>query len=147
MKVLTEENCPHCKKTFESSHSMDNIEPVINKGEIKEIQSTQNTGNAQSTQIKEPQVEVKTEIKAVSPSDEPFYTCKNGNCGSMHKNPNYSKKPNKKCKNCDSLNGNTKCKNCGNEDSEEFDELDDDELKDLKIPIPEIDEHEGHNHD
>ena len=132
MKVLTEENCPHCKKSFESSHQLDNLEPAINQGKIKEVQGTQ-----QNTiqEVKEP--EIKEVVKTVVPSDEPFYTCANGNCDKgMHKNPNYTKKPNKKCKNCDSLNGNKKCKNCGNSDEEEFEELDSDELNDLGIPEP-----------
>ena len=143
MKILTKEDCPHCKKSFESSHDMDNIEPAINKGQIKEVQSTTN----QVLETVEPKIIEKEVIKAVSPADEPFYTCKNGNCDvGMHKNPNYSKKPNKKCKNCDSLNGSKKCKNCGNSDKEEFEDIDDEDLESLGIPMPVEQEH-NHDHE
>ncbi len=76
-----------------------------------------------------------------------FFVCANGNCDiGVHRNENYSEKPNKKCKNCDSLNGEKKCTNCGNKDEEEFDELEDNELTELGIPMP-PENHEGHSHE
>jgi len=94
---------------------------------------------------KEP--EIKEVTKTISPSDKPFFICANGNCDEgVHRNENYSKKPNKKCKNCDSLNGEKKCTNCGNKNEDEFDDLDDEELKELGIPMP-PENHEGHNHE
>ena len=142
MKILTEETCPHCKKGFESQKDLDNIEPVVNKGKIKEIESTSQV----TIQEEKPIEKIIEKIKAVAPKDQPFFECKDGNCGDkMHTNPNYKTRPNKKCKNCESLNGGEVCKNCGNTDKDEFDELDEDELNDLGIPTPKNVEHE-HNH-
>lgn len=130
-------DCPHCKK---------DVEIDIDKLEVTQPKPIENASTTaqQTQQIVKPEIpEPKIEIKTVAPSDEPFYQCKNGECGKgVHKNPNYSKAPNKKCKNCDSLNGKKACKNCGNTDEEEFDELSAEELEDLKIPLPEIHEHE-----
>lgn len=137
MKVLTEENCPHCKKSFESSHELENLEPKITKGKIKELESTAAQQTVQ--EVKEP--EIKEVVKAVSPSDEPYFACKNGSCGELHDNPNYTKLPDKKCKNCDTLNGIKKCKNCKNSDPEEFEEIEKEDLTGLGIPEPKEHEH------
>lgn len=144
MKIEGDTSCPHCKKEHTASFDLDKLDiktptsPLINAVA---------TGNPQ--QLLEPKEIIKEveKITKVSPSDEPFFSCANGNCSKgLHKNPNYSKAPNKKCKNCDSLNGNKKCKNCGNSDEEEFEELDNNELENLGIPLPEEKEHD-HNHD
>jgi len=143
MKIEGDTTCPHCKKDHEASFDLDKLEVKPTSPELK------NASTSGTTTIQE-EKPPKVEIKTVQPQDEPFFACKNGNCGEgVHRNENYSKKPNKKCKNCDSLNGNKKCKNCGNTDVEEFDELDDEELKELGIPIPPESEesHEDHNHE
>jgi len=134
-------DCPNCK------------EPVtidIDKLEVKSPKQLENASADGQKQIleekpKEPEKEI--EIKTISPSDKPFFVCANGNCDiGVHRNENYSKRPNKKCKNCDSLNGEKKCTNCGNKDEDEFDDLDDEELKELGIPLP-PENHEGHSHE
>ena len=110
------------------------------------ITQTQPATGANPPEEKPKPVE-KTVIKTQAPSDQPFFKCKN--CGDKHDNPNYSIKPNKKCPNCGSLNGNKNCKNCGNAtDSDDWEELDDDELIELGIPIPEENhKHDGHDHE
>jgi len=146
MKLVEDIDCPHCKKQFTKETDLDSLEHT------EPIQTTNPkvSGTAQilETIKKEPEKsESEIKIETVAPKDEPFFECKNGNCGEgLHRNKNYSKAPNQKCKNCDSLNGSTKCKNCGNKDPEEFEELEIDELKELGIPIPEIKEHE-HTHE
>lgn len=138
-------NCPHCKEKVKLD--LDKLDGGIQKAQNSDIENvTQTQSTIQQQKPQDP--EIKEVIKTVTPQDEPFFVCKNGNCGDgVHRNENYSKKPNKKCKNCDSLNGNKKCKNCGNIDEEEFDELEDEDLKELGIPMPGIDEHEEHHHE
>lgn len=141
MKI--DHDCPHCKKGI--TLDMDELK-VLEMAKPADNATVQTNTNQVMEKPKEP--EIKTEIKTVTPKDEPFFACANGNCGDkVHRNENYSKKPNKKCKNCDSLNGNKICKNCGNIDEEEFTELEDEDLKELGIPMPGIDEHEEHNHE
>lgn len=129
-------DCPHCKEKV--SFDFDNIE-------MKQPKTLENSSADAPQQLLEKPIEKsepEIKIETVAPKDEPFFECKNGNCGEgLHRNKNYSKAPNQKCKNCDSLNGSTKCKNCGNKDPEEFEELEIDELKELGIPIPEPLEH------
>jgi len=136
-----EHDCPHCKK---------GIGIDTEKMEITELTKLSENVTATSTQVLEQPKEKIVEkevVKTVSPSDEPFFACANGNCGEgVHRNENYKTKPNKKCKNCDSLSGKKKCKNCGNTDEEEFEELNDEELTELGIPMPPEETHEGHDH-
>ena len=132
-------DCPHCKEK---------VEIDIDKLEVKQPKALDNASSTsqQTIQEEKPIEKIIEKIKAVAPKDQPFFECKDGNCGDkMHTNPNYKTRPNKKCKNCDSLNGGEVCKNCGNTDKDEFDELDEDELNDLGIPTPKNVEHE-HNH-
>jgi len=143
VKLVEDIDCPHCKKPFTKETDLDKLSHVEN------ITPNNSTLSA-TTQVleqkpKEPEKVIET--KTISPSDKPFFVCANGNCDEgVHRNDNYSKKPNKKCKNCDSLNGDKKCTNCGNKDEEEFDELEDEELTELGIPMP-PENHEGHNHE
>ena len=134
MKVLTEETCPHCKKGFESAHELDNLEPKIPQGKIKSIENT-----PQVMQQVEP--EIKEVIKEVTkiPSFIPQYKCKDGRCGNIHPNPDYTTRPNKKCENCGQFNAGDTCIWCGNK---EFEELDDEELNDMGIPTPKPFEHD-----
>jgi len=143
MKVTGDATCPDCKKEHK-------VEFDFEKLDIKAPATLENaTGTSQILEQKPQEPETKEVIKKVLPIDKPFYVCENGNCdeGQVHRNESYSKKPNKKCKNCDSLNGDKKCTNCGNKDSNEFDELDDAELEELGIPLPPENSHEGHNHE
>lgn len=147
MKVSGKSTCPGCNKAHPVEFDFDKLDiktpDSLTEGLV--------TGTGQTLVQPEPKIVEKEVIKTVNSPDEPFFVCKNGNCGEgVHRNENYSKKPNKKCKNCDSLNGNKKCKNCGNVDVEEFDELDDEDLTELGIPMPpepDNDNHEEHNHE
>jgi hypothetical protein len=73
------------------------------------------------------------------PSFMPGAPCQSGNCslGGYHKNPAYKDKLNKRCANCETLNG-TSAKRCFACKGTEFydDLLSDDELRDLGIDIP-----------
>jgi len=53
----------------------------------------------------------------------------------MHKNPNYTKQIKGKCTNCGQFTSNTdsECPFCN---KKEYDEMDEDELKELGIPEP-----------
>lgn len=143
MKLTGDTTCPGCKKDHKVEFDLDKLDVPAKTAQ------TSNTQASSQTTIQEikPEIVEKEVIKTVSPADVPFFPCKDGNCGEIHKNPNYSKAPNKKCKHCDTLNGIKKCKNCKNSDPEEFDELDNEELTELGIPLPPADEHEGHDHD
>lgn len=127
-------DCPNCKEK---------VAIDIDKLEVKQPKELENTTSEgqQTQQIIKPEIkEIEKIVEKVKiPSDQPFYECKD--CDSLHKNKNYSVRPNKKCNNCDSLNGpkNKGCKNCGNT---EFEELDEDQLDDLGIPKPAEHEHE-----
>jgi len=133
MKLLTKEKCPECNKEFDSQHELENLEPKINKGKIEDVAST-------SKPEEKPEPEIKEVIKTVAPNDQGFFKCKN--CGDAHKNPNYSKRPNKKCETCGTLNGDATCSKCGNHDPEEFEEKTPEELDEMNIPIPPEKEHE-----
>lgn len=130
-------DCPNCKK--EIAIDIDKLD-VKQEKPLEFVGST--TTAAQTIQVEKPKSEI--QIQTVAPKDQPFYKCKN--CGDKHKNPNYSKRPNKKCSKCGSLNGETSCKNCDNNDSEEFEEIDEDKLDDMGIPKPEPHEH-NHEHE
>jgi len=143
MKITGDTECPGCKKTHKATFDIDKLTTP----ESPTLENVQVTGQATQQMEKPKEPEKIIETKTISPSDKPFFVCANGNCGEgVHRNDNYSKKPNKKCKNCNSLNGEKKCTNCGNKDTEEFDELEDDELTELGIPLP-VENHEGHNHE
>jgi len=144
LKIKGDTTCPGCKK----DHT---VELDIDKLDIKtpeapaQMQNAQTTGQ-QTQQITKP--EIKEVIKTVSPKDEPFYKCKNGNCGKgAHSNPNYSVLPDQKCENCGALNGQKICKTCGNKDEENFSTMEKEELEELGIPMPKEDDHEGHDHE
>jgi len=144
LKILTKETCPGCKKEFESSHELENLEPKINKGTIKELTS----GDQVIQQIEKPKdPEVKIETKTVIEDFKPNYECPNGDCDiGVHKNTNYKKKPKGKCTNCGQFTKHDKgtCPWCK---GTELEELDEDELNELGIVDPVIDEHEGHIHE
>lgn len=145
MKLSGATTCPNCKKDHKVEYDLDKLNDNIKPSEISNVQAS----NQQTIQEIKPEIKEVEVIKTVAPSDAPYFTCTGNNCNELHKNTNYTRKPNKKCKNCDKLNSAKQCTNCKNSDPEEFEELDDDELKDLGIPLPPEDEdgHEGHTHD
>lgn len=110
--------CPGCKEKFELEVKQKTPKVIIEQQETTRIKEIE-----ESKEVAKP--------KLLVPSDEPFYPCKD--CDTMHKNPNYRQRPNKKCENCGSHNGpnNKTCKNCS---SKEFEEIDEDALDELGIP-------------
>ena len=139
MKLIGETDCPHCKKSHETEFDIDNLEPVkqeASKGRVKEV--------INENQIQELKQEPKVieKIKEVLPSNIPAFKCKDGNCGRTHKNPNYKHAPRAKCTNCGQFttDPNSECPWC---DGKEFDELNDEDLENMNIPIPE----HSHNHE
>ena len=138
MKISGTTNCPTCKKDHEVELDIENL--TLDKVTKPKIENSQVSG-LQTEQIIKPEIkEIEKIVEKVKiPSDQPFYECKD--CDALHKNKNYSVRPNKKCSNCDSLNGpkNKGCKNCGNT---EFEELDEEQLDNLGVPKPEEHEHE-----
>jgi hypothetical protein len=78
--------------------------------------------------------------KAVPPSYQPNYKCKDGKCGQNHANPNYTTMIQGKCDNCGQYGPDAAgpcfwCKE-GN-----FEEVDPEELEELGIQAPEPVEH------
>ena len=65
----------------------------------------------------------------------PAYNCSSGDCGQIHKNPNYKFRPKGKCRNCDqfSKNPSGQCAWCK---QNEVEEIDKNQLEDLEIPLP-----------
>jgi len=132
MKLLTKEICPHCKKDFESEKDLEgpfeNFEIKKHKGSIEKI----TTEKTQEPEVKEV---IKEVTKTQTPPHIPSFKCKDGNCGLMHKNPNYTKQIKGKCTNCGQFTSNTdsECPFCN---KKEYDEIDEDELKELGIPEP-----------
>ena len=138
MKLIGETDCPHCKKTHDAEFNLENLEQVpktISKATIKEI-----TNGNQTQTLEEPKVIEK--IKEVLPSNIPAFKCKDGNCGRVHKNPNYKRAPTGKCTNCGQFTSDldTECPWCN---KKEFEEIEDSDLEDLGIPIPE----HSHSHE
>jgi len=131
-----ETDCPHCKKPLGIDTEKMNVTDLVKPAEKVNASNQVLAQEQKPAEIKEVEV-----IKAVSPNDQPFFACKNGDCGDLHKNPNYSKLPDKKCRNCDTLNGTKQCKNCGNKDPEEFEDIEKDDLTELGIPEPKEHEH------
>ena len=132
MKLIGETDCPHCKKTHETEFNLDELETVSKespKGRIKEIV------NNNQTQVQEVIKEVE-KIKEVLPSNIPAFKCKDGNCGRVHKNPNYKRPPKGKCTNCGQFTADpdTECPWCS---GKEFEDVEEQDLEDLGIPIPE----------
>ena len=126
-------DCPHCQK-----------EITIDADKMKVTNGPKEAEAKQQAQILEkPEPEIKEVIKEVVkiPSTIPAYKCKDGNCGKMHPNPNYTKKIVGKCSNCGQFTGdlNSECPFCN---KNEYEEIEEDELNDLGIPEPKEAEHD-----
>lgn len=106
-------DCPSCKQQIAIDDSPQQIELNKLRTENEELK-------------KQPKM----------PSYIPSYQCLDGNCGQIHKNPRYTRRPKGKCSNCDqfSLEKEGKCPWCKEEDS--IEEVDKDELEDLGIRLP-----------
>ena len=84
----------------------------------------------------------KTKVEYVPPNYLPKYKCKNGNCGTAHENPNYTQTAKGVCPNCKQFSPliKGKCYWC----NDDVEELDQEELEDLGIPLP---QNQGHEHE
>ena len=124
--------CPHCKKDIQYVSDKMNFDKL----EItKQVELTPQQKQNQILEKPEEKEVIKEVIKTQTPAHIPSFKCKDGNCGLMHKNPNYTKKIKGKCANCGQFTSNTdsECPFCN---QKEYDELEEDELKDLGIPEP-----------
>lgn len=143
MKLTGDATCPGCKKDHK-------VEFDLEKLDVKPIPSeVSNTSASNQATIQEtkPEVIEKEVVKTVIEDFKPNYECPDGNCDvGVHKNKNYTKKPKGKCTNCGQFTKHDKgtCPWCK---GTELEELDNDELEELGIIDPAIDEHEGHNHE
>lgn len=109
-------NCPGCKQQIAIDDSPQQIELNQIKNEIEELK-------------KIPKM----------PAFIPGYRCVGADCNQVHKNPNYTKRPKAKCRNCDqfSLKIEGNCPWCK---QDELEEIDEDELKDKGIDLPSYDD-------
>jgi len=132
-------DCPNCKEK---------VVIDIDKLEVKTPKPLENANTESQVQILEKKPESEIKIETVIEDFKPNYECPDDNCdlGGMHKNKNYKKKPKGKCTNCGQFTRHDKgtCPWCK---GTELEEVDADELEELGITDPIIDEHEGHNHE
>lgn len=108
-------NCPGCKQQITIDDSPQQIELNQIKSQVEELK-------------KEPKI-------------QPFipgYRCAGTDCNEVHPNPNYTKRPKGKCRNCDQFSSKKegKCPWCK---QDEIEEIDQDELKDRGIKLPGFD--------
>jgi len=134
-------DCPNCKEK---------VTIDIDKLEMKTPKTLDNPITEGQTTILEQkpvEPEVKTEIKTVIEDFKPGYECPDGNCEiGVHQNKNYSKRVKGKCTNCDQFTKHDKGK-CPWCKHDEIEPIEQEELEELGIDMPQIDEHEGHNHE
>ena len=98
------------------------------------------TLNNQVIQKQAIEKEKEPEIKAVPPSYQPKYKCKDGNCGPNHENPNYTTSVKGKCDNCGQF-GPSDSGSCFWCKEGSFEPVDQEELEELGI-IPPKENHE-----
>ncbi len=133
-------DCPHCKKE---------VAIDIDKLEMKtaEIPNASVTGQQTQQIVKtEPEAVEKVIEKKVIEDFKPNYECPDGNCDiGIHKNKNYKTKAKGKCTNCSQFTkyDKGKCPWCKNE----IEPLEPEELEELGIDNPTIEEHEEHEHE
>jgi transposase-like protein len=132
MKLITETDCPHCKKSHEAELDLENFEIPATETPKMKVKSSIPT-----TQPEMPQPETKIEYRTKIPPHIPKFKCKN--CNELHNNPDYRTRPRYKCDNCGSLNAGPYCQTCTK--GSEFEELTDEDLDELGIPAPKY-EHE-----
>lgn len=135
MKITGDALCPGCNKEHPVSFDIDKLEvtkPVIAPTSILNHATTQLTQQLDAPIVEQPKVIVKI------PKNIPKYKCKN--CDKNHENKDYSERSKFKCEKCGQFSSDGKsCLFCNN--TEDFEELDDDELDDMGIPRPQEQEH------
>jgi len=136
-----EHDCPHCKKGISlDTEKMEIIELT------KEVKGSINKEQPQVLeQLEKPKPEIK--IETVIEDFKPGYECPDGNCEvGVHKNKNYSKRVKGKCSHCDQFTKHDKGK-CPWCEQDEIEPIEQEELEEMGIKMPQIDEHEGHDHE
>lgn len=169
MKKYADTTCPNCHNDHLVEFDVPDVSEARNQLAVieKPLQApdldaaierafAKRDSQAQAMQKeKEKKAAAKKKDDPIFPSFLPGAPCLSGNCsqGGYHKNPGYKDKLNKRCANCETLNG-TSAKRCFACKSQEFydDLLSDEELRDLGIDLPEdraLEMHAGHvhNHD
>ena len=142
MKLVQKTSCPHCNKDFELESDLDKIEMAAPK---QTATSTSATAQILEQQTTEQKAETpKVEIKHVIPSHIPAYSCADDSCNQAHKNKNYTKMPVAKCENCGQFTAN-KDKICPWCKSKDFEDLDQEDLVELGLPVPEVHDHGDEN--
>ncbi len=141
MKLVEDIDCPHCKKPFTKETDLDKLDNV------ETTKTTNASVNTTQQILEKPEIKEKIVEKTVIEDFKPNYECPNGDCDvGVHKNKNYKKRPKGKCENCGQFTKHEKgvCPWCkGNE----IEEVNPEDLDELGIMAPQIDEHEGHNHE
>jgi len=143
LKIIADTTCPGCKKNHE-------VEIDIDKLDVKTPPaSTTNASSSQTTILEEepPEVIEKEVIKTVIEDFKPNYECPDGDCDiGVHKNKNFKKMPKGKCTNCDQFTKHDKgtCPWCKHD---EIEPIEPEELDELGIDTPNIEEHEEHIHE
>lgn len=143
VKLLEDLTCPHCKKDFEKETDLDQLdkpEPVkANKSSVQ-----QQTQLEQKEPEKQPPKEVIKEVVKL-PNTIPGHKCKDGNCGRVHPNKNYSRAPKYTCQNCGQFSDNNEdCIWCNSKD---FEEIEKEDLEDMGIRLPKQTEEDEHDHE
>lgn len=161
-KAIADTTCPGCGKDHQVEFDLPDPPKaknvVIEKGHT-EIPSMELDSLAEKIAAKmKPKEEkpvqepkAKKEVEVRLPSWQPKEFCADGSCGAKHTNKHYAQRPKKKCTNCGQFAPAkaAKCAWCDSTDidpEDRFEELSDDDLNDLGIPLPESEAHEGHNH-
>lgn len=144
MKLTGDTECPGCKKTHKVEFDLDKLD-VKQPSKLENMDAGGSSVTVQQVKPIEPEKIIET--KTVIEDFKPNYECPDGNCDvGVHKNKNYSKRVKGKCTNCDQFtkNDNGVCPWCN---KDEIEEIDEDTLTDLGISMPQIVEHEEHNHE
>jgi len=134
-------DCPNCKEKV--SIDIDKLEVKA----PKTLDSPTTDGQTQLLEQKPPEVIEKEVTKTVIEDFKPGYECPDGNCEvGVHKNKNYSKRVKGKCTNCDQFTKHDKGK-CPWCKHDEIEPIEKEELEELGIEMPNIEEHEEHIHE
>ena len=136
-------DCPHCTKPVELDQ--EKVDFVKREAEKKQLQNI--SANNQEQILEKPKVVEKIVEKIITklPKIQPNYQCKDGRCGNLHPNQDYSIAPSAKCTNCGQFADN-KTETCFWCKGTEFEEFSKEDREELGIPEPKLDEHH-HNHE
>lgn len=154
MKVVSENQydeleCPGCKAKIKVEKEPPKHTIHFANTEIPEAELETKIDKAIEKRLPKKELEEppKMEKSIEYPSWMPGEYCPDGNCslGGVHPNKNYKRKAAKKCKNCDQFAPKVaqKCAWCG---EGEFADMDDEDLENMGISLPHLEEHD-HSHE